>query len=177
MYLEILSYIEDKARRITDLENIFCLNIKAPAPHEAQKKLLFEKYAKPYIEHWPDDVFFACDLSSKKTLGYLIGCQNSGEAINIFAPLLESYSLFSDLFKKFPAHLHINVHPDHHGRGVGTFLVQEYILDLKKAKVKGVHIITAPEERNVNFYTQNKFTNTAVRQHNGKDLLFMGRSL
>jgi GNAT superfamily N-acetyltransferase len=177
MYIEILSYIQNKSARIEALKNILFLNAQSSVRTKAERRILFDKYAAPYIETWPDDVFFSCDLKTKETLGYLIGCKNSLEAEALFSPLIGSYSLFSDQFKKFPAHLHMNTHPNFHGRGVGTFLVQEYIIDLKRAKSKGVHIVTSPEQRNVHFYAKNIFTNVLAREYNNKKLLFMGRSL
>ncbi|OFZ12238.1 MAG: hypothetical protein A2Z20_04270 [Bdellovibrionales bacterium RBG_16_40_8] len=177
MYLEILSYIEDKSSRINDLKNIFYTTARVPLHTDELRQSLFQKYAAPYIEHWPDDVFFACDLNSKKTLGYLIGCRNSIAAESIFSPLLGSYVLFSDLFKKFPAHLHMNTHPDHQGVGVGTFLIEEYALELKKFGIKGVHVVTSPEERNVQFYLRHKFKHLYERKYNDRSLLFMGRRL
>ena len=177
MYLEILSYIENKVLRINNLREIFFLTVKIPLPDETARQALFQKYAAPYIEYWPDDVFFACDLNSKKTMGYLVGCRYSQPASEIFSSLLGSYNLFSDLFKKFPAHLHMNVHPDYQGQGVGSFLIKEYVLDLKKIGVKGVHIITSPEEKNVHFYRRHKFSFLDERVFNGRRLLFMGRRL
>ncbi|MCB0349709.1 MAG: GNAT family N-acetyltransferase [Bdellovibrionales bacterium] len=177
MYLEILSYTQNKAQRLQDLENIFFSNAQASIENEPERKSLFNKYAKPYIEHWPDDVFFACDLNTNKTMGYLIGCRDSLKAEPILSPLLGSYDLFADQFEKFPAHLHMNTHPEFHSQGVGTFLVQEYIIELKKSGCKGVHIVTAPGLRNVAFYTKNKFTHTINRDYKTHKLLFMGRSL
>lgn len=177
MYLEILSYITNKQERLSDLSEIFFLNAQVPLNDEKEKSSFFQKYAEPYIRLWPDDVFFARDIATNKTLGYLIGCRDSQEASPVFEPLLKSYSLFSDLFKKFPAHLHMNIHPDHHGRGAGSFLVQEYILELRKFGVKGVHLITSPEQKNVDFYLKNKFTYQVERNFNGRPLLFMARAV
>lgn len=177
MYIETLSYIQNKQERLTELENIFFLTAKAEIETSEKKQSLFEKYAKPYIQNWPDDVHFACEISSKKTIGYLIGCRDSLRAEPIFKPLLKSYDVFLDQFKKYPAHLHMNIHPDYQGTGVGTFLIQEYLLELKKAKIKGVHIITSPHEGNSDFYKKNKFIFKLEREFNSHKLLFMGNSL
>jgi GNAT superfamily N-acetyltransferase len=177
MYLQILSYIQDKERRLADLKEIFFLNAKNPPQVASEREQFFKKYAQLYTENWPDDTFFACDLDTEKTMGYLIGCRNSDEGQAKLAALLPSYTLFADMFKKFPAHLHMNVHPDFHGKGAGSFLVQEYIIELKKFRVKGAHIITAPDERNVQFYLKHKFKYALERDFNGKKLLFMGLSL
>lgn len=168
MFIEILSYISNKESRLKDLREIFDLNAKSPTPE------LFDKYARPYIENWPDDVFFACDLASKQTMGYLLGCRDSRKGAEILSPLLKSYSVFEDLFPRYPAHFHINVHPRFHGRGAGTFLVQDYLVELKKSGVKGVHIVTSPDERNVDFYLKQKFIYQLARPFNDRNLLFMG---
>jgi GNAT superfamily N-acetyltransferase len=177
MHLEILSYIPNKENRLKDLQDIFFLTAKTPLKSEDEKKSLFQKYAQPYIEHWPDFVFFACDEKTGRTMGYLIGCVDAKQAQEVISPLQKSYDLFSDLHKKYPAHLHINIHPDFQGHGVGTFLVQEFIVELKKFGAKGVHILTAPNERNVDFYFKNKFKFRTERQLNDKPVLFMGLAL
>jgi GNAT superfamily N-acetyltransferase len=177
MYLEILSYIQNKKTRLKDLEEIFFLTSKVPLKTEEDKKFLFQRYAEPYIENWPDYVFFACDEKTGRTMGYLLGCTEAKHAEAIISPLQKSYELFGDLHKKYPAHLHINIHPDFQGHGVGTFLVQEFIVELKKLGSRGVHILTAPDERNVNFYFKNKFKFRIEREINGKSILFMGLAL
>lgn len=177
MYLQILSYIQNKERRLADLEEIFFLNARNPPQSQPERENFFKKYARVYFENWPDDTFFACHLDNEKTLGYLIGCRNSTEAAPLLENLLPSYSLFADQFKKYPAHLHMNVHPHEHGHGAGSFLIREYIIELKKNRAKGVHIVTSPDERNVQFYLKHKFKYTLEREFNGKKLLFMGLSL
>jgi GNAT superfamily N-acetyltransferase len=177
MYLEILSYIQNKEPRIKDLQDIFFLTAKVPLKNEEDRKNLFQRYAEPYIQHWPDYVFFACDEQSGRTMGYLIGCADDKQAHEVLSPLQKSYELFADLHKKYPAHLHINIHPDFQGHGVGTFLIQEFIIELKKLGCRGVHILTAPEERNVGFYFKNKFKFRTQRELNNKSVLFMGLAL
>jgi GNAT superfamily N-acetyltransferase len=174
MYIEILSYIQNKQKRLQSLEDIFFINAKAPVGTAEARQNLFSKYAAPYIENWPDDIFFACHLDSQKTMGYLTGCRNSRKAEEILGPKLGSYSLFSDYFLKYPAHLHMNTHPDFHGQGAGSFLIQEYIIELKKNKIRGLHIVTSPNEKNVQFYLKHKFKAIDTRTYNGRELLFMG---
>lgn len=177
MYLEILGYIENKSQRLNDLREIFFLTAKKDLKSEADREALFNQYAAPYIENWPDDVFFACDLKTKRTMGYLIGCRNSKKAEDILGSRLGSYDVFADLYAKYPAHLHMNVHPDFQGHGVGSFLLQEYIIELKKYRVRGVHIVTAPSERNVDFYLKHKLRFQVERSYNNHPMLFMGLAL
>ena len=177
MFIDILSYSHTKEQRIKDLYEIFFKTTTADISTDEKCESLIAKYVTPYIKNWPDDVFFVCDLASQKTIGYLTGCRNSTAAAILFASQLKSYEVFADLFVRFPAHLHINIHPDWHGKGVGSFLIQEYIIELKKYKIKGVHIVTSPDSKNVDFYSKHMFTLKVQRVFNSKNLLFMGKRL
>jgi len=176
MHLEILSYIPNKKARLEDLRDIFFKTTKAQLNSEEERQNLFDKYAAPYIKNWPDYVFFACDESSGRTMGYLTGCDDSKNAIDILSAVQKSYSLFADLYSRFPAHLHVDVHPDFQGKGVGTFLLQEFIIEMKKSGAAGLHILTAPGDSSVDFYLRNKFKFQVVRSFNDREILFMGLS-
>jgi GNAT superfamily N-acetyltransferase len=174
MHLEILSYIPNKNKRLDDLRDIFFKTTKAELNSEEERQNLFDKYAAPYIENWPDYVFFACDEASGRTMGYLTGCEDSKKAIEVLSTKQKSYTLFSDLYLRFPAHLHVDIHPDFQGKGVGTFLLQEFVIEMKKKGLRGLHILTAPGDSSVQFYLRNKFKFQVVRSFNGREILFMG---
>ncbi|MBT6326383.1 MAG: GNAT family N-acetyltransferase, partial [Bdellovibrionales bacterium] len=112
----------------------------------------------------------------KEILGYLSGCINSLEFTK-YSPH-ESYLLFSDLFENYNAHLHINCDPNSRGTGVGTKLINYYVDVLESySDVKGVHIITGPKSRNVNFYQSNDFSFLEERVLNNYSYLFMGKAI
>jgi len=126
---------------------------------EIEKENFWNKWTQFYINKCPEFVFFA--VSENKLLGYLTGSLYSNEE--------NSYKIFSDLFEKFPAHLHVNCTQNAQGQGVGTALVNEFF---KYVKV-GCHIVTLKREKNVEFYKKCGFTFTCEREN----LFFMGANI
>lgn len=47
-----------------------------------------------------------------------------------------------DVYKKYPAHFHINIVKDYRGRGIGSRLVDDFLGYLNKRNIKGVHVVT-----------------------------------
>ncbi len=141
---------------------------------EDHKQTFFEKWCGDYLIHYADEFFLFFDQSDK-LMGYISGCKNSTEALgNLRVP---GFKLFSDLFISFPAHLHINFHPDSRGMGLGSILVDFYIEYLKSQNVTGLHLVTSPDAKNVSFYDRLGFNQKYVRESNGHPLLFMGKYL
>ena len=177
MQFETLTDAEDAQTRLAAMKEIFFLSVSPSISltNEEKSEEFWQRWTSYYIENCAHELFFAYD--GAKTLGYLSGCNNSQAALWSLGERIKSYELFEDLFAKYPAHFHINVHPSARGCGVGEYLVTGYIESLKKIGVPGVHIVTAPGERNVDFYLRNRFHAVEERTFNNKQLLFMGRSL
>ena len=177
MQFETLADTKDARARLAAMKDIFFLSA-APSisfANEEKHEEFWQRWASYYIENCAHELFFACD--GDQTLGYLSGCNDSHAALRALHQRIQSYSLFEDLFAIYPAHFHINVHPDARGRGIGEHLVAKYIENLKKIGTPGVHIVTAAGERNVIFYLRNRFQTIAERAFNNQQLIFMGRSL
>ena len=49
----------------------------------------------------------------------------------------------NDVVAKYPAHLHINVLPEYHGRGIGSQLIKRFEEHLIRLGVRGVHLETS----------------------------------
>jgi len=111
-------------------------------------------------------------MEEGKVLGYLTGCSDSIRAMNELS--VPGFAIFHDLFLAFPAHLHINFHPDARGKGLGSILMNHYMNFLKLNNVMGVHLITSPDAQNVSFYSRLGFEKTETREFNGMPLYFMG---
>ena len=62
-----------------------------------------------------------------------------------------------DYLQEFPAHLHINCHPNHQGKGIGGKLINQLIKYLGAKNVPGVHLVTLHGHANEQFYLKNKF--------------------
>lgn len=138
-----------------------------------RKEAFFKRWCGDFIALYPQNFYLM--MEDKKLLGYLSGCLDSLSAKSVLE--VPGYLVFEDLFSEFPAHLHINFHPDCRGRGLGSLLVNEFCKDLSQEKVKGVHLVTSPDSKNVSFYSRLGFTRQETRLFNSAPLLFMGKSL
>lgn len=159
---------------IEQVEDIFFLsssvkNFESPE----RKQTFFKRWCGDYISSYPNDFFVV--LEGKKVLGYLSGCSDSSAALKILN--VPGLTVFADQFERFPAHLHINFHPDARGKGLGSLLVQHYIKVLKEKEIKGLHLVTSPDALNVNFYLRLGFNHTITRELNSMSLYFMGTIL
>lgn len=138
-----------------------------------RKEAFFKRWCGDYLAYFPDQ--FLIMREDKKVLGYLSGCLDSTGALRLLE--IPGYSHFSDLFKTYPAHFHINFHPDVRGRGLGSQLVENFCENLIILKIKGVHLVTSKGAANVSFYSRLGFLNEVPGDFNGMTLLFMGRLL
>jgi ribosomal protein S18 acetylase RimI-like enzyme len=173
----------DKSKTISAIQYVFFLSAtKKNFANESEKKHFFEKWTAYYFDHCEEYIYVAnssdkIPSGQNRFLGYLMGTNNSRAAITWYQDRVPYYSLFEDQFELFPAHLHINCHPDARGLGIGTQMIETFVGDLKIKKSKGVHLITSPDQRNVQFYKRCGFTTTLQRPWNKAELLFMGRSI
>lgn len=139
---------------------------------DQHKKEFLYKYLGYYFMNYPE--YFFVMLKGNKVQGYICGVLDSSLCKELY-DIVPHYSIFSDLYDEFPAHLHINTHHLSRGKGVGKELINFFCRKILASQ--GVHIITSPNARNVNFYEKNDFKKIATRQHSEHELLFMGRHL
>jgi GNAT superfamily N-acetyltransferase len=144
-------------------------------PDDEAKETFFDTWTSFYFTHAEDLIFLAVD--DGRALAYLTGCRDSAGAQAEIEKKIKSFAVFADLFARFPAHLHINAHPDARGRGIGSRLIEHFCSVLKKQKIGGVHLVTSPDSRNRGFYRKNGFDFEVEREFKGHKLLFMGRAL
>lgn len=159
---------------LTKVEEIFFLSSSLKSFTSEERRLAFYKrWCRDYQNLYPEEFFIA--MEEGKILGYLSGCSDSTRAMNEVS--VPGYAVFQDLFLTFPAHLHINFHPDSRGKGLGGLLMNHYMSYLKLNNVMGVHLVTSPDAQNVSFYQRLGYTKTETREFNGMPLYFMGRVL
>lgn len=118
-----------------------------------------------YLSEGAADVWLSLD-DAGTVIGYLTGCRDSRAARPLFTTV-PRYDAFADLFDRFPAHLHVNVHPDHRNGGIGAALVEHFAAVCGT----GVHVVTGAGARNAAFYRRHGFTEAVERG----GLLFLGR--
>lgn len=156
----------DRATARAALDDVFFRSSARQSFPSAEERTRFlATWTGWYLEHAAEDVLLW--IEDGRTLGYLTGCRDSAAAEALFTTI-PRYTLFADQFASFPAHLHVNVHPDHRGRGIGAALVDAFA----ETCGTGVHIVTAPDARNVAFYRRLGFEWAVER----RELLFLGRA-
>ena len=138
-----------------------------------RKVAFFKRWCGDYLTYFSE--YFFIMREDKKVLGYLTGCLDSSSALSLLE--IPGYSHYSDLFQTYPAHFHINFHPDCRGRGLGSQLVEAFCNDLVNLKIKGVHLVTSRGAKNIVFYRRLGFVDEFPRDFNEMTLLFMGRIL
>ncbi|MCB0377462.1 MAG: GNAT family N-acetyltransferase [Bdellovibrionales bacterium] len=138
------------------------------------KNSFYERWMSFYLKGIDSGVLLAIN-EVDQVCGYLSYCIDSKRAKFYFSHWLSYYDLFEDLYAQYPAHLHINAHPDFQGQGVGKTLVHSLIQRLQEAGGCGLHLVTDPDANNVQFYKKMGFLETFCRQINGQDYLFMGQ--
>lgn len=141
----------------------------------AERQAFFERWTGFYRENEADRILLAI-VGNGTVAGYLTGCADSRAARRLYEDL-PHYALFEDQFEAYPAHLHVNCHPDHRNRGIGTDLVLRFCHDCAAEGLAGLHLITAAAARNVAFYRRCGFDVTVERRWRDRDLLFMGKTL
>lgn len=138
-----------------------------------RKQSFFKRWCGDYMTLYPDQFFIMKE--GNKVLGYLSGCSDSLAALSVVE--VPGFSLFKDLFLKYPAHFHINFHPECRGRGLGGQLANNFCNSLKVKGINGLHLVTSPDALNISFYRRLGFNVEVKREFNQKDLLFMGKEL
>ncbi len=166
----IISRVEKKD--VPELREIFFeSSARKDFKDEAERDIFYRKYVGLYLEEAPE---LALVAKSDKILGYILGMEKNEGEVRVLQPHLE---IFSDLFERFPAHLHINLHKDSRGLGIGSKLLIEFENLLSKKGVAGVHLMTSPSSRNSSFYRKNGYLFEETREYSGNGILFMGKPL
>lgn len=140
------------------------------------RETFWDNYTRYYLYEKPDYNLIASTVD-RPVSGYLMGCDDSAAALPFYKDRLAFYAHFADQFEAYPAHFHINTHPDKRGMGIGSYMLNRFVETLRERGVRGVHLVTSPDAENRAFYQKNGFTFELVRRWRGIPLLFMGRDL
>lgn len=137
-----------------------------------EKEAFYWKYLGFYLTHHPELLWIA---KSERILGYIVGIADSeNEELLRIQPHLSTFKAY---FKDYPAHLHINLHNESRGMGLGSKLLSELENQLQQAGIIGLHIMTGPDSRNKNFYSRLGFNFEVTLEFRGADVLLMGKRL
>lgn len=174
--LQSLGALGEKNKIWIGIENVFFESSSKKTFVNADERNAFRfKYLDWYAKHHPELFFLGLD-QDQRVHGYICGTPETNST-NDLATLHPWFSIFSHLYLQYPAHLHINCAEKARGSGLGSTLLSVFENTLQAKGIVGVHLVTAPEARNVGFYDKNgyKFSQSATWKETS--LLFMGKSL
>ena len=164
--IKILPYSD---RYKYDVQNICLDTADENAREEKRQKLLLSTYCDYYIESEQNNCFIAYDEKRNRAVGYILCAKDYKRYLKVYSKkyfkksfdcgfdsILESFpsmAVPSVFYKKYPAHLHIDILPDYQGMKIGTRLMNELIENLKIQNVKGVMLgVDKGNERAISFY-------------------------
>ncbi len=158
------------------IEEIFFLSSTVRQfPSAKEKQTFLESWTGYYREDEPEHVYLSLGAGGR-VAGYLAGCRDSGSARRLYRDI-DSYRLFDDLFDAYPAHFHVNCHPERRRCGIGSALVAAFVAACVEEGVGGVHVVTAAVADNVAFYRKCGLEFAVSRPWGDRELLFLGRRL
>lgn len=144
-------------------------------PDTAERERFRERWLGRFLSRWPEWAYVALDAEDG-VAGYLIGCLDDPARTAVFNDI----GYFEDLgalTARFPAQLHVNVAVSHRGHGLGAALVDRFAAEAEQAGTHGVHVVTLRGMRNVTFYERLGFSERGSIDWNGRELVFLGRTL
>lgn len=134
-----------------------------------------ERWLGRYLRTYPDWVYLALDGGGAVS-GYLLGCLDDPAKTPMFDDI-GYFKNFAALTARFPAQLHVNLAPAARGQGAGSRLVSAFAGDARKTGCPGVHVVTGRGLRNAGFYERQGFHEEGHIDWQGRDLVFLARSL
>ncbi len=159
----------EKPGLLSEIEDIFFLSSVSGGLYLGPERDAFLRRWTGYYLYQAADHWSLYERDGRLR-GYLTGCIDSRVATPLY-DAISYYSAFEDFYDAYPAHFHINVHPDARGQGIGAELVEEYL-----RRVAGVHVVTAAAARNRRFYQRLGFETVAKRRIDDRDLVLLGRT-
>lgn len=137
-----------------------------------------ENYGHLFLVAFANKSSHTSETPSKKftVAGYICGAfgDKASKEASLFHPYLKAFQF---AYEKYPAHLHINLCSKERGRGTGSLLLKEFENRLQEFSVRGVHLITLENAKNVSFYEKNGYMPIRTHNESSATLLCMGKTL
>jgi GNAT superfamily N-acetyltransferase len=168
--------LENKTSVLQGIDTVFfqSSNTQTFASDEARAAFR-ERWLGRYLTNDPGWAYVAL-TDDGDVAGYLVGSLDDPARTARFFDI-PYFSLFEDLTRNFPAHLHVNLAPAHRGGGIGAALVERFAIDASKAGSPGVHVVTSRGARNVGFYNRNGFVERGAAGEGAREVVFLARTL
>jgi GNAT superfamily N-acetyltransferase len=144
-------------------------------PSEEERSAFRERWLGRYLTHYPAQAYLAL-ATDVSVAGYLVGSLDDPARTPLFSDI-GYFASFAGLTADYPAQLHVNLAPRWRGQGIGARLMDAFAEDARAAGVKGVHVVTGRGMRNAGFYMANGFHEASALTSNGRDIVFLARSL
>ena len=169
-YLDIVRSASQPSALRDAIDAIFFAASNTQSFSGADERQAFrERWLGRYLSEQPQFAYLVVDADDG-VIGYLVG------SLEPPTPDTNPFKNFRDLTSRFPAHLHVNVAPESRSQGYGGKLIDVFVTDLRKANIRGAHVVTAAQSENVRFYNRHKFLEIA-RLSATPALVFLGRAL
>jgi ribosomal protein S18 acetylase RimI-like enzyme len=168
--------------------------------------LLALRWCLDYLWHEPENCFVAANRDTGKIAGYIVGTLDSRwqeqRLTQVMLPRIKAHwrglrpktlalwrgyltirgsfrNPAGKIIAEYPAHLHINTHPDHQRAGIGGRLIQAYEQNLIQQSVKGYHLGVGGENQvGIAFYEKQGLSRLGHYPGFGKpSVIFYGRKL
>lgn len=164
------------------------------------------RWCLDYLWHDTENCFSAVELDTGRVVGYILGTLDSSAQAARFKqtmiPKIRTYwqdmprrtihdwrfyafvrwfdrEVFTQLYSHYPAHLHINLLPEHQRRGIGERLLGAYEDNLRDKQVPGYHLgVGADNQVGIGFYNKMELAQLDVFPKVGRPLVIaFGRRL
>jgi GNAT superfamily N-acetyltransferase len=142
---------------------------------DGARALFRERWLGRYLAHDPQWCYVAMD-ADHEVAGYLVASLDDPALAPRFADITY-FSVFKDLTRRFPAHLHVNLKASSRSSGIGSALVQRFASEARDAGATGVHVVTSRGARNVGFYERNGFAELGATGEGAREIVFLAHKL
>jgi GNAT superfamily N-acetyltransferase len=171
-----LAHRELTPRLIAQIEAIFFETSGRTFEPGPERDAFRERWLGRYLAGGTDAVVLAL-RGRARVVGYLVGAlDNPGEQAR-FADMAYFRTDFTDLCRRFPAHLHINLTADYRSQGIGARLIEVFAAHAARAGAPGMHVVAGSGMRNVRFYERCGFEPRGRALWNGREVVLLGREL
>lgn len=141
---------------------------------DADRRAFRERWLGRYVRDDPD--WFYVVLSGGRIVGYLAGAIDDPAATGRFSDIGYFFDIAEET-ARYPAHLHVNIAKGYRSGGLGSRLIERFVSDLRQAGVRGVHLVTGRDSRNVPFYLKNGFEPVKIVAFGESESVMLGRRL
>jgi len=184
-----------------DEERLLDICYLTGSPMLADKYLFGLRWCLNYLWHQPEHSFAAADAATDEMAGFLVGALDTAAQEQHYREVmvpevkrcwkryhpktprawvgylllrLPEISVFKGLYAEYPAHLHINIHPDYQRQGIGHRLFQAYEANLAKHHIPGYHLqVGADNQAGISFYRKLGLTELKRLPAVGKSLVIV----